>query len=127
MSRLPAARLARLVARAAGDARRLLQAVARWRLAAVGTVLVQLTTKVRDLLPQRRIVRPQSLNLALQCSHQVPKLGWQNHPCLDSYFPTRRPEKSHPIRPFRENCCRRDSPQLGSYVSGKLWDQATDS
>src|SRR5208283_5926828 len=66
MSRLPAARLVRLAARAARDARRLLQAVARRRLAAVRAVLVQLTPEVRDLLAQRRVLRPQNLNLAPQ-------------------------------------------------------------
>jgi hypothetical protein len=66
VSRLPAARPARLAAQAAGDARRLLQAVARGRLAAVRAVLAQLTPKVRHFLAQRRILRPQNLNLALQ-------------------------------------------------------------
>ena len=102
MSRLPAARLARLAARAAGDARRLLQAVARRRLAAVRTVLVQLTPKVRDLLAQRRVVRPQNLNLALQRSNQIPNLGLENHPYLDSYFPTPPSQKIAPLPPFRE-------------------------
>src|SRR5260370_41528142 len=105
MSRLPAARLARLAARAAGDAWRLLQAVARRRLAAVRTVLVQLTPEVRDLLAQRRVVRPQNLNLPLQRTNQVAKLGSENHPYLDSYFPARRPKQSHAFRHFHRNCC----------------------
>ena len=97
MSRLSAARLARLAARAAGDPRRLLYAVARRRLAAIRTVLVQLTPKLRDLLAQRRVVRPQNLNLAPQRANQVAKLGSQNHPYLDSYFPAPRPKKSHAL------------------------------
>src|ERR1700733_3837228 len=115
MSRLPAARLARLAARAAGDPRRLPQAIARRRLATVRTVFVQLTPKLRHLLPQRRVFRPQNLNLALQRRNQIPNLGPENHPYLDSYFPIPRPKKSHPFTPFHKHCCYSDSPQLGSY------------
>jgi len=113
MSRLSAARLARLAARAAGDARRLLQAVARWRLAAVRAVLVQLTPKLRDLLAQRRVVRPQNLNLAPQRANQVANLGSENHPYLDSYFPTRRPKKSHGLTHSPETVANETHPSLG--------------
>ena len=75
VSGLPAARLARLAAQAAGDARRLLQAVARRRLAAVRAVLVQLTPEVRHFLAQRRVLNPQNLNLALQRANQVANSG----------------------------------------------------
>src|SRR5208282_2829197 len=115
VSGLSAARFARSAARAAGDARRLLHAVARWRLAAVGTVLVQLPPKVRDLLAQGRVLHPQNFNLALQRRNQVPNLGSENHPYLDSYFPIPRPKKSWPFTLFHEDCCQSDSPQLGSY------------
>src|SRR5208283_1935327 len=115
VSGLSAARFARSAARAAGDARRLLHAVARWRLAAVGTVLVQLPPKVRDLLAQGRVLHPQNFNLALQRRNQVPNLGSENHPYLDSYFPIPRPKKSWPFTLFHEDCCQSDSPQLVSY------------
>src|SRR5208337_2544547 len=115
MSRLPAAPLARLAAQAAGDARRLFQAVARRRLAAVQAVLVQLAPEVRDLLAQRRVLRPQNLNLALQRANQVANLGAENHPYLDSCLPTARHEKSRVFRRFLEDCCQSDSPRLGSY------------
>ena len=59
VSRLPAARLVRLAAQAAGNARRLLQAVARGRLAAVRAVLVQPTFEFRDLLAQLGVLSPQ--------------------------------------------------------------------
>ena len=98
MSRLPAAPLARLAAQAAGHARRLRQAVARRRLAAVRAVLVQSTLKVRDLLAQGRVLRPQILNLPLQRGDQIPNLGLENYPYLDSYLPAPRPKKSHPSR-----------------------------
>jgi hypothetical protein len=62
MSRLPAARLDRLAECAAGDARRLLQAVARRRLAAVRAVLVQSTPEIRDLLAQGRVLKDRSNN-----------------------------------------------------------------
>ena len=57
VSGLPAARLARLAAQAAGDARRLLQPSLDG-LAAVRAVLVQLTPEVRHFLAQRRVLKP---------------------------------------------------------------------
>ena len=96
MSRLPAAPLARLAAQAAGHARRLRQAVARRRLAAVRAVLVQSTPKVRDLLAQGRVLRPQILNLPLQRSNQIPNLGPENNSIPNSYLPAPRPKNRTP-------------------------------
>src|SRR5208283_465185 len=127
VSGLSAARFARSAARAAGDARRLLHAVARWRLAAVGTVLVQLPPKVRDLLAQGRVLHPRNFNLALQRRNQVPNLGSENHPYLDSYFPIPRPKKSWPFTLFHEDCCQSDSPQLGSYAVAERAALLSDS
>jgi hypothetical protein len=115
MSRLPAARLVRLAAQAAGNARRLLQAVARRRLAAVRAVLVQLTPEIRDAWRNAAFLSPQNLNLAPQRVDQVANLGSENHSYLDSCFPTPRLQKSHARRHFPPNCCSEDSPQLGSY------------
>ena len=78
--------------------RRLRQAVARRRLAAVRAVLVQSTPKVRDLLAQGRVLRPQILNLPLQRGDQIPNLGLENDPYLNLYLPAPRPKKSHPSR-----------------------------
>jgi len=60
---------------------------------------VQLTSKVRDLLAQRRVLRPQNLNLALQRGNQVPNLGSENHPYVDSYRSPRVPQ-NHPPSPL---------------------------
>ena len=73
---LPAARLARAAAQAAGNARLLLQAVARRRLGAVGTVLPQLPAKVRHFSLKRR-------DLASQRGDQLLDFGRKNHPTLD--------------------------------------------
>jgi hypothetical protein len=113
MSGLAAARLARLAAQAARDARRLLQPIARRRLAAVRTVGVHSTPKVRHFLAQRRVLRPQYLNLALKRGNQILNLGSQNHPYLDSHFPHPRPQQSRPTTHFPKRPCQSDSPTLG--------------
>ena len=82
----------------------------------VRTVLVQLPPKVHDLLAQGCVLHPQNFNLALQRRNQVPNLGSENHPYLDSYFPIPRPKKSCVFTLFHEDCCKSDSPQLGSYL-----------
>ena len=56
---LAAADLSRLAARTLEHARRLVQAVARWRLAAVGAVLIQPALKLSDVLLQSCIVLAQ--------------------------------------------------------------------
>jgi len=117
MSRLPAARLARPAAQAAGDARRLLQPVARRRLAAVRAVLVQLTPKLRRLLAQSRVLHPQNFNLAPKRRNQVPNLGSKNHPYLDSYFSYPCLGKSDASIHFPEHRCPSDSPSLGVTTS----------
>ena len=117
MSRLPAAFLVRLAAQTSCDPG-LLQAVTRRRLAAVPAVLPQLPPKVRDLLAQRRVVRPQNLNLAPQRANQVANLGSENDPYLDLYFPARRPKKSHALTAFSPKTVAHETyPQLGSYLS----------
>ena len=56
---LPAARLARAAAQAAGNARLLLQSIARRRLGTVGTVLPQLPAKLRHFSLKRRDLESQ--------------------------------------------------------------------
>src|SRR5271166_3433053 len=118
MSRLSAARLARLAARAAGDPRRLLQAVARRRLAAVRAVLVQLTPKLRDLLAQRRVVRPQNLNLAPQRANQSRSSGRRILHTLTHTSPPRVPKNRTPPSLFTKTVAHETHPQLGSCVIG---------
>ena len=112
---LPAARLAGFAAKTAKNTRRLLQPIARRRLAAVRTVLVQLPPKVGDLLAQRHILRPQNLNFALKRGNQLPDLGRENHSYLDSYF-ARPVSKNRSPRIVSKNCGNPDSPRLGITV-----------
>src|SRR3984885_13466808 len=88
--------------------------------ATVRTVFVQLTPKLRHLLPQRRVFRPQNLNLALQRRNQIPNLGPENHPYLDSYFPIPRPKKSHPSRLFTNTVAIPTHPSLGVTKEAKI-------
>ena len=120
MSRLPAARLARLAARAAGDPRRLPQAIARRRLATVRTVFVQLTPKLRHLLPQRRVFRPQNLNLPLQRRNQIPISGRRIIHTLTHISPSPVPKIRTPSRLFTNTVAIPTSPQLGSYGNEAL-------
>ena len=113
MSRLPAARLARLAARAAGDPRRLPQAIARRRLATVRTVFVQLTPKLRHLLPQRRVFRPQNLNLALQRRNQIPNSGRIIIHTLTHISPSPVPKNRTPSRLFTNTVAIPTYPSLG--------------
>jgi len=76
--RLTAA-LARFAAHAAQDPRWLLQSVARGRLAAVRTVLVELTAKIPDLA-QCCILLPQDRDLAPKRFNQLANLSRENHP-----------------------------------------------
>jgi len=92
---LPAARLARLPAKAPGNARLLLQPVARRRLRAVGAVLSQLPSKLSDLRPQCGVLGPQRFVLAPQFGELSPKRLDQlanfdstTHPYLDSHHPS---------------------------------------
>ena len=73
---LPAARLARAAAQAAGNARLLLQSIARRRLGTVGTVLPQLPAKLRHFSLKRR-------DLESQRGDQVLDFGWKNHPPVE--------------------------------------------
>jgi hypothetical protein len=77
---LPAARLARAAAQAAGNARPLLQSIARRRLGAGGAVLPQLPAKVRHFSLKRR-------DLASQRGDQVLDFSRKNHPPVDSDSP----------------------------------------
>ncbi len=86
-TRLSSARLARLAAQGAGNARRFFQPVARRRLAAVRAVRLQPAPKLRYLLAQRRVLRAQNLNLALKRRNQIANLGAEKHSYVDSYFP----------------------------------------
>ena len=120
MSRLPAARLARLAARAAGDARRPLQAVARWRLAAVRAVLVQLTPQVRDLMAQRRVLKPAKP----QSRAPAGRSGRQSRVAESSIPRLMFPHPSRKIaRPqsFSTKLLLIRLTHLGSYVGVELW------
>ena len=44
------------------------------------------------------VPRMGSSSLPLQRGDQIPNLGLENHPYLDSYLPAPRPKKSHPSR-----------------------------
>ena len=100
VARLPAARLARATAQAAGVARLLPQPVARRRLGAVRTVLSQLPPKLRHFSLKRR-------DLASQRGDQVLDFGRKNHPTLDfdssPAVSKNRPDQSffRPIVTFR--------------------------
>ncbi len=107
VARLPAARLARSAAQAAGVARLLPQPVARRRLGAVRTVLPQPPPKVRHFSPKR-------CNLTPQRGDQLFDFGRKNHPTLDFRFAARRLERSPEQTPFLPNCDFSHSPQLGS-------------
>ena len=102
----------RFAAQAAGDARRLLQAVARGRLAAVGAVLAQRRRRSATSWRNAAFLSPQNLNLALQRANQAANLGAENHPYLDSMSPTPRHEKSRVLRRFLKHCRQSDSPSL---------------
>ena len=92
--RLPAARLARTAAKAAGNARLLPQPIARWRLGARRAVLIQAPAKLGVLRPQRRVLASQIRDLAPKPLDQIANLGRENHPNLDSHFPPARLAKS---------------------------------
>jgi hypothetical protein len=105
---LPAARLARGVAQAAGVARLLPQPVARRRLRTVGTVLAQSPAQIGHLSLERRDLAPERGN-------QLFDFGGKTHPTLDSYSQP-AVSKNPPIkRLFHATCDIPDSPHLGSY------------
>ena len=91
--RLPAARLARTAAKAAGNARLLPQPIARWRLGVRRAVLIQAPAKLGVLRPQRRVLASQIRDLAPKPLDQIANLGRENHPNLDSHFPPRSSRK----------------------------------
>ena len=106
---LPAARLARGVAQAAGVARLLPQPVARRRLRTVGTVLAQSPAQIGHLSLERRDLAPERGN-------QLFDFGGKTHPTLDSYSQP-AVSKNPPIkRLFHATCDIPDSPHLGSYL-----------
>ena len=124
VARLPAARLVRDAAKAAGHAGLLSQAVARRRFRTRGTVLIQPTTKLGVLAAKLGVLCPKRRFLAAKLSHFSPKrrhlaakrrdhrlnFGRENHPYLDSrYAPARHPN-SEPRTKFVENCGETDSP-----------------
>ena len=92
VARLPAARLARCAAQAAGVARLLPQPVARRRLGTVRTVLPQPPLKVRHFSLKRR-------DLAPQRGDQLLDFGGKNHPALDSNS-SRAVSKNRPNNTF---------------------------
>ena len=111
-TRLSSARLARLAAQGAGNARRFFQPVARRRLAAVRAVRLQPAPKLRYLLAQRRVLRAQNLNLALKRRNQIANLGAEKHSYVNFIFPNRRPEKSSPHHHFLKYCAPANSTSL---------------
>ena len=134
MPRLPAARLARSPAKAAGDPRLLPQPIARRRLGAGRTVLTQPPAKLGVLRPKRRVLRPQPFvlgpqglvlapklgnlrpkrrNLAPKRSDQLANRGRRRHPRPDSCFAPIRLAKSDPTRQFQRRRDNSDSPCLG--------------
>ena len=119
---LPAARLARLPAKTAGKARRLLQPLARRRLRAVGAVLPQLPSKLSDFHPQGGALRPPRFVLTPHPGDLSPKrldqpdnLGRTTHPYFNSRRPSscRAPSRGSPIS--HRTCGNSDWPLLGSY------------
>ena len=133
VSRLPAAFLARAPAKAAGDARLLLQPVARRRLGAVRTVQVQSSPKLGVLRPKLGVLRPKRRALGSkrcvpgpQALVLAPKLGVLApqspdqlanfggiHPNLDLCLHRTCRGLGRQTQKFHRTCGNSDLPSLG--------------
>jgi hypothetical protein len=119
---LPAARLARLPAKAPGNARLLLQPVARRRLRAVGAVLSQLPSKLSDL-PRKAAFSARSASFSRRSSASSRRSASISSPISIARLTrtlthiTRRPvEGTRSEIPISHRTCgNSDSPLLGSY------------
>jgi len=98
---LPTSFLARMFAQAL-HSRRLLQPIARWRLAAVRTVQAELALEFGDPRFQGRIVSPQSRNQRIQSFPGQLVRRFASHPILESETESAVQRNLAP----GPNCCR---------------------
>ena len=103
---LPAARLAGATAQAAGQARLLLQPVARRGLGTVGAIPPQLPARVRHFSLKRR-------DLASQRGDQFLDFGRKNHPPVDSDSQPAVSNDQPNKRPFKPAVTFSTHPGLG--------------